>query len=421
MPGKSRYDPLQESFQEPLNLRAIIAVLDSFGIGSTPDAEHFGDAGANTFGHIARTCAEGRADSAGRKGPLQIPKLLSLGLGLAAHEVDANVPIMADDRVTGRYGACAEVSRGKDTPSGHWEMMGLPVDRDWGYFPRTVPAFPEELTAALVARGQLPGILGDCHASGTEIIEKYGLEHIRTGKPICYTSADSVFQIAAHETHFGLQRLYELCHVARELLDSYNVARVIARPFVGEAPGPFRRTYNRHDYATPPFGPTLLDIAKKAERAVTGIGKISDIFAGNGITRSIPTAGNGETFDRMIECARTMPDGSITFANFVDFDQTYGHRRDTAGYAAALEAFDSRIPHLEAALRPDDLVVFSADHGCDPTWKGTDHTREYVPVLAFGPKIAPGPVGKRDSLADIGQSVAAHLGLEPLKAGTSFL
>jgi phosphopentomutase len=402
-------------------LRAIIAVLDSFGIGSAPDAERFGDAGANTFGHIADACAGGMADGGGRSGPLAIPNLLSLGLGLAANEVDRHVPAMTDGTPAGRYGACAELSRGKDTPSGHWEMMGLPVEHDWGYFPQTVPTFPKPLTDTLIARGRLPGILGDCHASGTEIIERFGMEHIRTGKPICYTSADSVFQIAAHESRFGLSRLYDLCHIARELVDAYDVERVIARPFIGEAPGRFRRTYNRHDYAMPPGKPTLLDIASADGREVTGIGKISDIFAGRGITRSILTAGNGETFDRLIECARTMPDGSITFANFVDFDQSYGHRRDVAGYAAALEAFDTRIPALKAALRPGDLAVLSADHGCDPTWKGTDHTREYVPVLAFGPGIGAGPLGKRGSFADIGQSIAGHLGLGPLAAGVSFL
>jgi len=404
-----------------LKVRAIIAVLDSFGIGSAPDAARFGDAGANTFGHIAKAAAQGQADGAGRKGPLAIPNLLSLGLGLAANDVDPSVPVMANGPATGLYGACAERSHGKDTPSGHWEMMGLPVEQDWGYFPQTIPTFPKPLTDALIARAKLPGILGDCHASGTEIIEKYGLEHIKTGKPICYTSADSVFQIAAHETHFGLERLYEVCHIARDLVDAYNVGRVIARPFVGEAPGAFKRTYNRHDYATPPFRPTLLDIAKAKGRQVTGIGKISDIFAGQGITHSIPTEGNDDTFARMIECVDTMPDGSITFANFVDFDQAFGHRRNIAGYAGALEAFDARIPALKAALKPGDLVVFSADHGCDPTWKGTDHTREYIPMLAFGPGIAPGPVGKRKSFADIGQSVAAHLKLGPLEAGDSFL
>jgi phosphopentomutase len=402
-------------------MRAIIAVLDSFGLGSAPDAERFGDAGANTFGHIAEACAAGRISRNGRTGPLEIPNLLSLGLGLAAHEADSRIPMMRAGEITGLYGSAAELSKGKDTPSGHWEMMGLPVETDWGYFPRTVPAFPTKLTDALIGEAKLPGILADCHASGTEIIEKYGVEHIRTGKPICYTSADSVFQIAAHETHFGLERLYEVCLIARKLVDEYNVGRVIARPFVGEQPGRFKRTANRHDYATPPHAPTLLDIAKAKGHEVVGIGKISDIFAGSGITKSLKADGNEKIFDTAIACAKTAPDGSIVFANFVDFDQSYGHRRDVPGYAAALEAFDARIPELKAALRPGDLAIFSADHGCDPTWTGTDHTREVAPILAFGPYIAPGPIGKRATFADIGQSIAKHLGLGPLRAGTSFL
>jgi phosphopentomutase len=402
-------------------LRAIIAVLDSFGIGAAPDAARFGDAGANTFGNITKACAEGRADNDRRAGPLNIPNLLSLGLGLAANEADSQVPALRNGPVTGRYGAACEVSRGKDTPSGHWEMMGLPVEYDWGYFPQTVPTFPKELTNALIARAGLPGILGDCHASGTVIIEQYGEESIRTGKPICYTSADSVFQIAAHETRFGLERLYDICRIARDLVDSYNVGRVIARPFIGEQRGAFQRTYNRHDYAMPPHRPTLLDIAKDRQRDVIGIGKISDIFAGQGLTKSIKTEGNADTFARVLDCARDAPDGSIIFANFVDFDQNFGHRRDIAGYAGALEEFDARIPALQAALRPGDLVVFSADHGCDPTMPGSDHTREYVPVLAFGPGIAPGPVGRRTSFADIGQSIAGHLKLPALAHGTSFL
>ncbi len=402
-------------------MRALIAVLDSFGLGAAPDAARFGDAGANTFGHIAAACAEGRGDSARRKGPLRVPNLLSLGLGLAANQVDPAVPEMRNGPATGLYGAASELSRGKDTPSGHWEMMGLPVDYDWGYFPAAIPSFPKALTDAFIRETGVPGILGNCHASGTVIIEQYGEEHIRTGKPICYTSADSVFQIAAHETHFGLKRLYEVCEIARRLVDSYNVGRVIARPFVGEKKGEFKRTYNRHDYAMPPRAPTLLDIAMDAGRDVIGIGKISDIFAGQGLTRSIPTQGNDDTFARLIECARDAPDGSITFANFVDFDQSFGHRRDIAGYAGALEDFDARIPALKAALKPGDLVVLSADHGCDPTMPGSDHTREYIPVIAFGPGIAPGPVGKRDSFADIGQSIAGHLGLPRLAHGTSFL
>lgn len=402
-------------------MRALIGVLDSFGIGATPDAARFGDAGANTFGHIAKACAEGRGDSDRRKGPLRVPNLLALGLGLAAAETDACVPAMPHGPLQGRYGAAAELSRGKDTPSGHWEMMGLPVDYDWGYFPATVPTFPKELIDAFIAQTGVPGILGDCHASGTIIIDQLGQEHIRTGKPICYTSADSVFQIAAHETHFGLERLYEVSRIARKLVDLYNVGRVIARPFVGEKPGEFRRTYNRHDYAMPPGAPTLLDIAQDHGHDVIGIGKISDIFAGSGITKSIKTEGNDDTFTRLIDCAKNAPDGSITFANFVDFDQSYGHRRDISGYAKALEDFDAQIPALQAALKPGDLVVFSADHGCDPTMPGSDHTREYIPVIAFGPGIAPGPVGKRGSFADIGQSIAGHLGLPKLAHGTSFL
>ncbi|MBU6297141.1 MAG: phosphopentomutase [Alphaproteobacteria bacterium] len=399
------------------DLRAIIAVLDSLGIGSAPDANCFGDAGANTFGHIADVCTGGKLG----RGPLRVPNLFSLGLALAAHEADPAVAMPPSGEIVGRYGAAAELSKGKDTPSGHWEMMGLPVETDWGYFPRTVPTFPAALTEALVERARLPGVLGNCHASGTEIIDRLGTEHIRTGKPICYTSADSVFQIAAHETHFGLERLYEVCEIARGLVDDYNVGRVIARPFVGERSGEFKRTANRHDYATPPHKPTLLDVAKAQGSDVIAIGKISDIFAGSGITRSLKADGNDKIFDTTIECAKTAPDGSITFANFVDFDQSYGHRRDVAGYAAALEAFDARISELRAALRPGDLVVFSADHGCDPTWSGTDHTREYVPILAFGPGIAPGPVGIRKTFADIGQSIAKHLGLSPLPVGTSFL
>ena len=402
-------------------LRAIIAVLDSFGIGSAPDAERFGDAGANTFGHIAEACAGGRIVRGGRTGPLDIPNLLSLGLGLAAHEVDPNILSKQAGRITGRYGSAAELSKGKDTPSGHWEMMGLPVETDWGYFPRTVPTFPAALTGALIERAKLPGILGNCHASGTEIIEKFGMEHIGTGKPICYTSADSVFQIAAHETHFGLEHLYLVCRIARELVDEYNVGRVIARPFIGEHPGFFKRTGNRHDYATPPHAPTLLDHVKALGNEVIGIGKIWDIFAGSGITKSLKADGNGQIFDTLVDCVKAAPDQSIIFANFVDFDQSFGHRRDVAGYAGALEAFDARIPELQAALRPGDLVVFSADHGCDPTWTGTDHTREVVPILAFGPDIPPGAIGKRTTFADIGQSIAKHLGLDPLPVGTSFL
>ena len=403
-------------------MRAIIGVLDSFGVGATEDADAFGDAGADTFGHIAAACAAGSADAPDlRAGPLAIPNLLALGLNGAAEAAGGRGTGAPNGAARAKYGAAAERSFGKDTPSGHWEMMGLPVEFDWGYFPKEAPCFPRALTDDLIARAKLPGVLGNKHASGTAIIEELGRAHIESGKPIVYTSADSVFQIAAHETHFGLERLYDVCQVARELVDAYHVGRVIARPFIGEAPGEFERTGNRKDLATPPHAPTLLDVHKAAGRAVIGIGKIGDIFAYSGITQSIKAHGNAAIFDTLMTQVASAPDAAILFANFVDFDTLFGHRRDVAGYAAALEAFDSRLPELEAALRPDDLVVLTADHGCDPTWPGSDHTREHVPILAFGPRVVPGPIGRRASFADIGQSLAAHLGHAPLAAGTSFL
>ena len=312
-------------------------------------------------------------------------------------------------------------SFGKDTPSGHWEMMGLPVEFDWGMFPKDPPSFPAALLEAFIEDANLPGVLGNRHASGTVIIEELGLEHIDSGKPIVYTSADSVFQIAAHETHFGLDRLYEICLIARKLVDDYNVGRVIARPFVGEKPGEFQRTGNRRDYATPPHEPTLLDIYKEQGKNVISIGKISDIFAGSGITRSVKAHGNDALIDAWLQEIDSPTEDAIIFANFVDFDTLYGHRRDVPGYAAALEAFDKRLPELNSRLRADDVVVLSADHGCDPTWPGSDHTREFIPVLAFGDSVTPGSIGRRDSFADIGQSLAAHLGLTPLSVGKSFL
>ncbi|GEQ96585.1 phosphopentomutase [Iodidimonas gelatinilytica] len=403
-------------------MRAIVAVLDSFGIGEAPDAAQFGDVGANTFCHIAAQCAEGHANQAGlRRGPLNIPNLLDLGLGHAARNAGGQLPFDLPTAPKARYGAAAERSRGKDTPSGHWEMMGLPVLFEWGYFSEEVPCFPDALIEALVREGDLPGVLGNCHASGTTIIAELGEEHIKTGKPIVYTSADSVFQIAAHETHFGLDRLYDLCAIARRLVDEYNIGRVIARPFLGESPETFERTGNRRDLATPPHEDTLLDIGKKAGREVISIGKISDIFAGSGITRSVKAHGNDAVFDALMAEMETAPDGAIIFANFVDFDMLYGHRRNVAGYAAALEAFDKQLPILKAAMKDDDIAVLTADHGCDPTWPGSDHTREYIPVLAFGPHIAPADIGLRESFADIGQSLSQHLDLPPLAAGKSFL
>ena len=399
--------------------RAIILVLDSFGIGASADAAQFGDAGADTLGHIAQACADGRADKSGvRSGPLHVPNLARWGLGRAAEiSTGAVPPGLATDRIEGAYGCAAEESRGKDTPSGHWEMAGCPVPFDWGYFPRERPCFPPALIQQLVAEFKLPGILGDCHASGTEIIAELGEEHVRTGKPICYTSADSVFQVAAHEQHFGLERLYRFCERAKELLEPLNIGRVIARPFVGESPADFRRTAHRRDYTTPPPAETLLDRVSASGADVWSIGKIADIFAHRNISRKLKAEDNNALFDRTLEAIDAAADRALVFANFVDFDMLYGHRRDVIGYAAALEAFDRRLPELEAQLRPGDLVLATADHGCDPTRPGTDHTREHVPVLFFGPEVPAGPLGKRPSFADMGQTIARHLALSPLAHG----
>ena len=393
--------------------RAIILVMDSFGLGATPDAARFGDEGADTLGHIAdRRAAQGK--------PLLVPNLARLGLGLAAHLVHGRaLPGVETDAITGIYGAAREVSRGKDTPSGHWEIAGCPVPFDWGYFAEQTPCFPRDFLDRFIAESKLPGILGDCHASGTEIIDRLGEEHIRTGKPICYTSADSVFQIAAHETHFGLDRLYEICAIAKRLLEPLQIARVIARPFIGERVGQFQRTSHRRDLTTPPPEETLLDRVMSSGGNVIGIGKISDIFAGRSVPKTLKAENNMGLFDRTLDAMDEAGDRSIVFANFVDFDTLHGHRRNVEGYAAALEEFDRRLPELEAKLRPGDLVLITADHGCDPTFKGSDHTREHVPVLFSGPDFKPHSVGIRASFADMGQTLAAHLGLDPLKHGTA--
>ncbi|PKR59424.1 phosphopentomutase [Thalassospira lohafexi] len=403
--------------------RAIIIVADSFGIGSAPDAAKFGDQGSDTLGHIAEHCAQGLADNDQRSGPLHIPNMVALGLGEAAKDATGRVPPGLDHggAILGAFGHAKELSRGKDTPSGHWEIAGVPVDFDWGYFPQTVPTFPAELTDAFIKQAKLPGILGNCHASGTNIIADLGQEHIKTGMPICYTSADSVFQIAAHEEHFGLDRLYDICEIAFKLVEPYNIGRVIARPFVGESPADFKRTANRRDLAIPPHKSTLLDLFSNAGGKVISVGKIADIYAHRGIAKKVKASGNMALFDAMMTEIAEAPDNSIVFTNLVDFDMEFGHRRDVPGYANALEEFDVRIPELRNALKPGDLVIVTADHGCDPTWRGNDHTREFVPVLAFGPAIAPGPFGMRETFADIGQTVADHLGIAPLATGTSFL
>jgi len=403
--------------------RALLIVLDSVGCGGAPDAASFGDEGANTLQHIAEVCAAGRADRDGlRQGPLHLPVLASLGLGRACAEATGLIPPgLETEQPQALFGAAQETSLGKDTPSGHWEIAGTPVTSAFGYFPQEIPAFPSALTEAMIRGAELPGLLGNCHASGVEIIERLGAEHVATGKPIVYTSVDSVLQIAAHETAFGLQRLYQLCALTRRLVDPLMIGRVIARPFVGDAATGFRRTSNRMDFSLPPPSGTLLETAETAGRAVVTLGKIGDIFAHRFTGREIKAAGNEALFDRLMEEWPRLPAGGLLFANFVDFDTEFGHRRDVAGYAACLEAFDRRLPALFARLGPDDLLVITADHGNDPTWHGTDHTREQVPVLAYRPGLAGRSLGSLPSYADIGQSVAAHLGLPRLPHGRSFL
>lgn len=394
--------------------RAFIILLDSFGVGATEDAAQYGDVGADTLRHVAEFClAEGR--------PLQVPNLTRLGLnGAAIASTDQPVPGLATNvAITAKYGCAAEVSHGKDTPSGHWEIAGVPVLFDWGYFPPSFPSFPQELLEELARRGKLPGFLGNKHASGTEIIAELGEEHQKTGKPIVYTSGDSVFQIAAHEDSFGLQRLFDLSLIARELVNPYNIGRVIARPFVGE-PGNYRRTGNRRDYSIPPPAPTLLDKVVSSGGEVIAIGKVADIYAHQGITKNIKADGNMALFEAFLREVAIAPDHSLVFVNLVDFDMLYGHRRDALGYATALEAFDAKLPDFEHLMQPGDLAIITADHGCDPTWPGSDHTRENIPVLAFGPGVAPGPIGKRQTFADIGQTLARHLGLVGLTSGKSF-
>ncbi|MGH6763270.1 MAG: phosphopentomutase [Phyllobacterium sp.] len=404
--------------------RAFLFVLDSFGIGGAADASSFGDAGANTLGHISDACKMGNGDRQGlRNGPLRLPNMNALGLGRAIKLASGGTLDETAPPVTKKafWGTAEEISKGKDTPSGHWEIAGVPVRFEWGYFPHTIPALPEKLVSELVRRAELPGILGDKHASGTEIISDLGEEHIRTGKPILYTSADSVLQIAAHEQHFGLEKLYALCEIARDLVDPLNIGRVIARPFIGETKNDFARTGNRRDYSVLPPEPTVLDRLVQAGRKVIAVGKIGDIFAHQGVSEVRKANGNMALFDTTLKAMDDAGDGDLVFTNFVDFDMLYGHRRDVPGYAAALEEFDRRIPELVAKLRPDDLMILTADHGCDPTWTGTDHTRERVPVLGIGPERNEPSIGVRKTFADIGESVAAHLGLAPGKHGTSFL
>ncbi|WP_299284618.1 phosphopentomutase [uncultured Tateyamaria sp.] len=386
--------------------RAFLVVIDSVGIGGAPDADAYfngtvPDTGANTLGHILEACAAGQAED-GRSGPLAIPNMIEMGV------LDAMALANGAQVAPGPFGAATEQSRGKDTPSGHWELAGVPVPWDWHYFPDTQPAFPPEVVEAVCAAAGVDGILGNCHASGTDIMAACGAEHIRTGYPICYTSADSVFQIAAHEDHFGLDRLLDLCRAVAPVLHDMRVGRVIARPFVG-LEGAFERTTNRRDFAITPPAPILSNWVQDSGARVYGIGKVGDIFSQQGFDE-VREGTDAALMEHLSDLVGEAEEGSLTFANFVEFDSLYGHRRDVSGYARHLEWFDRALGPLCAGLRPGDLLVITADHGNDPTWVGTDHTRERVPVLVAGGGGAPlGLMG----FIDVAALVARHLGVRP--------
>jgi len=399
-------------------MRAIVLVMDSFGIGSAPDAKLFGDEGADTYGHIAKYRSAQQSD---RKIPLNIPHLSALGLGEAYKLVHGHYPAgYQETDIIAAYGAMQEVSTGKDTPSGHWELAGLPVLSDWGYFRDKINSFPSELLDMVQKEANLPGFLGNCHASGSKIIETFGEEHIRSGKPIVYTSADSVFQIACHEETFGLQRLYDLCQIVFEKIRPWNIGRVIARPFTGKDMQDFRRTGNRRDFAVLPPAATILSKVSDAGGFVTAIGKISDIYAGQGVGRHIKATGLDALWDATLAATKE-EQSSLIMTNFVDFDQDWGHRRDPEGYARGLEQFDARLPEMLALLEDDDVLIITADHGCDPTWTGTEHTREYVPVLVYGKTVKSQPLGIRKTFSDVAQSLAVWFDLPAFQTGKSFL
>jgi len=377
-------------------------VLDSAGIGEMPDAAAWGDAGADTLGHIL----------ASRK--VDLPNLQKLGLG----NIRPLEHLPAVETPIGSYGKCTLKSNGKDTTTGHWEMAGIVLEKAFPTFP---DGFPPKIIDEFVEKARVPGVLGNVPASGTEIIKSLGEEHVRTGKPIVYTSADSVFQIAAHEEVIPVERLYEICEIARDILDGdAKVGRVIARPFTGTVADNFTRTENRHDYAVPPPSENLLPLLSGHGLDVVCIGKIASIYDSVGVTQDLTAKNNNQAMDQTINELNAKSHGLI-FSNLVDFDMLYGHRRDTEGYARALEHFDSRLPEIFDAMGDDDLLIITADHGNDPTAPGTDHTREYAPLLVYGKNTKPGVnLGTRGSLADIGQTVAENFGLE-LKDGESFL
>ena len=390
--------------------RAFLVVMDSVGIGGAPDAGAFfnagkPDTGANTLAHIAQVA-----------GPLKLPNLDRLGLGAALKLASGEKAPGLGTAPEGRWGVAQSEAPGKDTVTGHWELAGLRLPWTWTHFPLEAPSFPEDLVERVKSLAGVDGILGNCGASGTEIIAELGAEHVRTDRPICYTSADSVFQIAAHEEAFGLERLHRLCAEIAPTLHEMRVGRVIARPFIGDEARGYTRTGNRRDYAMTPPGPTLCDRAHEAGCAVHAIGKVGEIFAMRGITEVVK-GDDAALMGHLADAVEGAEDRSLVFANFVEFDSLYGHRRDPQGYARALEWFDAEMGPILGMLRADDLMVVTADHGNDPTWAGTDHTRERVPVLAAGPDA--GEMGLV-RFVDVAASVAGWLGLTDTGSGIGF-
>ena len=382
--------------------RICLIILDSAGIGAMPDAADWGDLGADTIGNILKT----------RK--VDLPNLQNLGLGNIKEL--SNLP--AVENPVGNYGKCTLKSNGKDTTTGHWEIAGIVMERAFPTFPQ---GFPQRIIDEFVAKAEVPGVLANVPASGTEVIKEFGAEHIKTGKPIVYTSADSVFQIAAHEEIIRVERLYEICEIARKILDGEDqVGRVIARPFLGTNEDDFKRTENRHDYAVAPPADNLLPLLKNKNLDVVCVGKVASVYDSIGVTEDLPAKNNEQSINQTIKALNDETTGLI-FSNLVDFDMLYGHRRDAEGYAKALEYFDARLPEIYEALKTDDLLIITADHGNDPTHKGSDHTREYTPLLVYGKSAKQGVnLGTRQSLSDIGQTVAESFGVQ-LKDGVSFL
>ncbi|CAL4043543.1 Phosphopentomutase [Buchnera aphidicola (Phyllaphis fagi)] len=406
--------------------RVFILVLDSFGIGYSEDANKFHDVGADTFGHIAEYCYFGKANY-NRFSSLYIPNLMSLGLGQVYKNITGYLPygIAKPLNVIGSYGYASEISSAKDTSSGHWEIAGVPVLFEWDYFHNIKNSFPDNLLQKISCAHGLTGILGNCHASGTDILNDFGSLHITTKKPIIYTSSDSVLQVACHEKYFGLTNLYELCQKIRYILDkyNYNITRVIARPFIGEKKFHFIRTNNRRDFSKLPPGKTVIQkLIEEKEGDVIGIGKTSDIFGHIGITKKIYTSGLQDSINSTIdEINRISQKNTIVFSNFVEFDSLWGHRRDVSGYALGLEYFDLRLLEILNGLKIEDILIITADHGCDPTWKGTDHTREYVPILLYNKLFPVQYFGHRKTFSDIAQTISKYFSLSSMNYGSSIL